>query len=101
MPLVKVKSVAEIPPGSVAELEVGDAVYAVCNVGGEFHCVDGICPHEGGPLGQGALHGATLVCPWHGWEFDACTGAPQVGGDERLRTFPVHIQGDQVFVELP
>ena len=52
------------------EALVGDGTYAVCNAGGEIHALDGICPHAGGPLGQGALHGTTLVCPWHAWEFD-------------------------------
>ena len=74
MAFVKVGALSKLPPGSVMEALVGNGTYAICNAGGEIHALDGICPHAGGPLGQGALHGTTLVCPWHAWEFDIHTG---------------------------
>jgi nitrite reductase/ring-hydroxylating ferredoxin subunit len=92
MPLVPAALVADIPPGSMAEFETADATYALCNVDGVIHCVDGICPHAGGPLAQGALHGATIVCPWHSWEFDVR------GGD--LKSFPVTIEAGRVFIDI-
>ncbi len=100
MSLVKVKALADLPLNSVTELEVGDAMYAVCNIDGEIHCVDGACPHAGGPLSEGTLHGGTLVCPWHGWEFDARTGACVVG-DDGIKTYPVVLKNNEVFVDLP
>jgi len=94
MPFVKVGSLAKLPPGSVMEAQVGDGTYAICNAGGEIHVLDGICPHAGGPLGQGALHGTTLVCPWHAWEFDL---------DDALilAKFPVKIEGDDILIDVP
>jgi nitrite reductase (NADH) small subunit len=91
MPFVKVGSLSTLPPGSVMEALVGDGTYAICNVGREgVYALDGICPHSGGPLGQGALHGATLVCPWHAWEFDCRSGG-----------VPVKIEGDDIFIHVP
>jgi nitrite reductase/ring-hydroxylating ferredoxin subunit len=98
MPLVPSKLLADVPPGSMAEFETADATYAICNVDGVIHCVDGICPHAGGPLAEGALHGSTIVCPWHSWEFDVCTGA---GGDSALKTFPVTIESGRIFIQVP
>jgi len=36
-----------------------------------------LCPHMGGPMSEGTYEprGGTLSCPWHGYEFDAATGA--------------------------
>jgi nitrite reductase/ring-hydroxylating ferredoxin subunit len=65
MALVKVAAVGELKDNSVHEVMVGETPYAVCNVGGEITALLGICPHRGGPLGQGAIHGQNVVCPWH------------------------------------
>ena len=86
------------------EALVGDGTYAVCNAGGEIHALDGICPHAGGPLGQGALHGTTLVCPWHAWEFDrlnAGPGANEMDDGLNPAKFPVKIEGDDILIDVP
>lgn len=101
MPLVKVKPLAEFPPGEVFELEAGESTYAVCNVEGKLHCVNGLCPHAGGPLGQGNLNGNYVVCPWHGWEFDCRTGLNDSDADVQLDTYPVHVKDGDIYVELP
>jgi nitrite reductase (NADH) small subunit len=101
MPLIKVKPTSELPPGSITEVEVNDAPYAVCNIDGKFHCMQGICPHAGGPLGQGTLDGNILTCPWHGWQFDARTGANEEDEDCFVQTYPVVVQDDYVLVDLP
>jgi nitrite reductase/ring-hydroxylating ferredoxin subunit len=101
MPLVKVASLAAFPPGSVLEALVGDGTYAICNSGGEIHALDGICPHAGGPLGHGALHGTTLVCPWHAWEYDCRSGANEMDDSLVLAKFPVKIQGDDILIDVP
>ena len=63
--------------GASAEIVVAGNIVALFNVGGELHALDGICPHQGGPLGQGALHGCVVSCPWHGWEYDVTDGQHQ------------------------
>ena len=99
MPLVKVGPLEALPPGSVAEVEAGGATYAICNVEGDLHCLQGTCPHAGGPLGQGNLNGALLTCPWHGWEFDCRTGVNNYDNDVQLKTFPVVVQDESIFIE--
>jgi nitrite reductase/ring-hydroxylating ferredoxin subunit len=101
MPLVEVKPLADFPPGSVLEIETDQTSYAVCNVNGLVYCLDGVCPHASGPLGQGALHGNILVCPWHGWEFQVSSGISMEDEDCRLNSYPVVIQNHTVFVDLP
>jgi nitrite reductase/ring-hydroxylating ferredoxin subunit len=101
MSFVKVGSLAKLAPGSVMEAEVNGNTYAVCNVGGELHAWDGVCPHAGGPLGQGALNDNILVCPWHGWEYDCRTGVNEFDDSVKLTGFPVKAQGDDILIDVP
>jgi nitrite reductase/ring-hydroxylating ferredoxin subunit len=101
MPFVKVGSLSTLPAGSVMEALVGDGTYAVCNTGSEVHVLDGICPHAGGPLGQGALHGTTLVCPWHAWEYDCRSGANEMDEGFRVAKVQVKIEGDDILIDVP
>jgi len=101
MPFVRVAALSAIPPGSVTEAVVGDNSYAICNVDGEVHALVGICPHAGGPLGQGALHGDTLVCPWHAWEYNCRTGVCLLESDLKLEKIPVKIDGGEIFIDTP
>ncbi len=64
----------DLPVGESAEVVEEGRIFAVFNVAGDYHVVDGICPHAGGPLGKGMLHGCVVTCPWHGWQFDVTSG---------------------------
>jgi nitrite reductase (NADH) small subunit len=98
---IKVAAVTEIPPGTSKEVMAGDQVVALFNIEGTFHALDGVCPHAGGPLGEGTLTGCVVTCPWHGWQFDVTTGKNCL--NERIvhGRFVVRVEGADVFVELP
>jgi nitrite reductase/ring-hydroxylating ferredoxin subunit len=82
---------SQVPPGSA--LLVGAA--AVFNVAGRVCATQAKCTHRGGPLSEGALDGSTVTCPWHGSQFDVCTGAVRRGpAREPLETYPVTVEGD-------
>jgi nitrite reductase/ring-hydroxylating ferredoxin subunit len=66
---------------------------------GEVFAVARACPHEGYPLEEGIVVGETITCPWHGWRFDLRSGACLTAGED-TQTFPVSIEGDEVFVDL-
>ena len=96
----RIASVVETPPGSARELVAEGRVIALFNVEGTFHALDGVCPHAGGPLGQGQLDGCIVTCPWHGWQFDVTTGQHCLTETIQHASFPVTVEGDDVFVEL-
>lgn len=100
MAFVKVASLTALPPGDVMQAEVGGNSYVLCNLDGELYAYDGICPHSGGPLGQGNLVGNTLVCPWHAWEFDCRTGVNPYDDSVALASFPVKTQGDDILIDV-
>jgi nitrite reductase (NADH) small subunit len=101
--LVRVASVGEIPVGRGKTVEVDGFPVAVFNAGGgRYHALSGACPHEGGPLGDGAfLGGDTAVCPWHGFDFDVQTGTCGVAPDLSVSVYPVRVAGADLLVELP
>ena len=97
----RVAAVEDVPPGTGRESIAGGRVVALYNVEGEFHALDGICPHAGGPLGKGRLVGAVVTCPWHGWQFDVTTGRHGLNPNLTHAGFPVTVRDGEVFVELP
>jgi len=101
MPLIKVAALSEVPPDSVIEVSVGDNRYAICNLSGEIRALDGICPHQGGYLGQGNVADGRVICPWHAWEFDCRTGESHLDPDQRVPTYPVKVEGNEIFLQVP
>jgi nitrite reductase/ring-hydroxylating ferredoxin subunit len=99
MPLLRLVAAADLQPGMVREILAGDRVWAVCNVDGDIRVVSGECPHRDGPLGHGALHGYTVVCPWHAREFDVRTGECSMGLDCRIGTYPVTLRDGHIFID--
>ena len=98
---VKIGSRGDLPAeGEAREFEIGERVVCVARLNGEYGALDNVCPHRGGPLGQGVIEGDKLVCPWHGWQFDPKTGAVSHAPDQRIATYPLTIEGDDVFVEF-
>jgi nitrite reductase/ring-hydroxylating ferredoxin subunit len=79
---------------------VEDQILALYNVDGTLHALDGVCPHQGGPLGKGELRGCVVTCPWHGWQFDVCTGQHQFSPTVVQPGFAVRTDGDDILVDL-
>jgi nitrite reductase/ring-hydroxylating ferredoxin subunit len=83
--------ISEVPPGSA--LLVGES--AVFNVAGSFCATQDKCTHRQGPLSEGKLDGSTVTCPWHGAQFNVCTGAVLRGpAKDPLKTYRVLVEGD-------
>src|SRR2546423_12574746 len=101
MPLIKVATLAQLPPDTVTEVLVGYEPYAICNVGGAVRALSGVCIHRGGPLGQGQIHEGRVVCPYHMWEFDCVTGEYDYDSTKRVATFEVQVEGEDVFLQVP
>lgn len=63
----------ETPQGNIALFRTSDdQVFAIADR----------CPHKGGPLSQGIVHGHVVTCPLHSWKIDLSSGeavAPDVG----------------------
>jgi nitrite reductase (NADH) small subunit len=99
MGFVKVLEAVRLPTGALCEVRIAGRPVALCHSEDGVYAVAGECPHAGGPLGHGALHGHTIVCPWHAWEFDCRTGECDFN-TARLETFQVKLYDGAVWVDL-
>ncbi|HXT26259.1 MAG TPA: Rieske 2Fe-2S domain-containing protein [Candidatus Eisenbacteria bacterium] len=100
MALVRAARVAEIPAGSIKEVQVAGTPVALANVGGKLYAINNTCLHRGGPLGQGQLEGSVVTCPWHGWQFDVTTGKAVMNPAASVGCFATELQGEEVYVDL-
>jgi nitrite reductase/ring-hydroxylating ferredoxin subunit len=98
---LKMATLDELPPGSSKEVEHGGRIYALFNVDGVISVLDGICPHQGGPLAEGTVEGTVVTCPWHGWQFDVRSGKTPLGSRVKQSVYEVKVEGQDVLVAVP
>ena len=98
---MSVALVSDLEPGQGKTVERRGIAVALFNVGGTFRAIGNACRHRGGPLAEGELKGATITCPWHGWQFDVTSGATLRDAGVAVPTYRVEVRGDEVFVEFP
>ncbi|HTW86174.1 MAG TPA: non-heme iron oxygenase ferredoxin subunit [Candidatus Sulfotelmatobacter sp.] len=96
----RVASASSIAPGTTKRVEVAGVEILLCNVDGSIYAVEDVCTHDGGPLDQGTLEGCRVMCPRHGALFDVTTGAAlTLPAVIPLPTYPVRVEGDDVYVD--
>ena len=96
----KLVSVADVQPGSSKELVVTGRIIALFNDDGQFHAIDGICAHQGGPLAKGTLTDGVVTCPWHGWQFQVANGQHCLNPRICQTSFEVKVEAGEVFVRI-
>ena len=97
-----VAQLADLHPGSKRLVQVQGTDVLLCNIDGVVSALHPKCTHYGAPLIDGVLNGHRLVCPWHHACFDARDGRHlEAPGCDALRTYPVDVEGGQIFVTLP
>ena len=86
-----VGTVAQIPPGEGREFLAGPTLVTVFHTrSGEFFATQPNCPHRGGPLRDGLVDDATVVCPLHDRIYEFRTGRG-LGNECQIRTYPVRV----------
>ncbi len=89
----------DLPEGRVMTVTAGHKGICLTHHQGKFCALDNKCPHQGGPLGEGSIENGLLRCPWHGWDYDPCSGkAP--GFDDGVATYALEEREDGIYVGL-
>ena len=65
----------------------------------QVFAMDDRCPHKGGPLSEGIVHGTSVTCPLHAWVFDLATGMAQGADEGSVRTYPARTEAGRVFLD--
>ena len=64
----------------------------------QVYAIENRCPHKGGPLSEGIVHGGSVTCPLHNWVFDLATGEAQGADEGQVRTFAVNVVAGRIFM---
>lgn len=82
--------VVKTPLGCVAVFRTADD---------QVFALDDRCPHKGGPLSQGIVHGASVTCPLHNWVISLETGEAQGADEGRTPTVAARVEGGRILLD--
>ena len=98
---IELAAVDAIPEDDVIGIDAGGKSFALYMVEGEVYATDNICTHGNARLCDGFLEGHEIECPLHQGKFDIRNGKAMCAPlTEDVKTYPVKIEGDRVFVEI-
>lgn len=98
---VTVCAVEDIPEGGSAVVTLNQKDIAIFNVKGAFFALDDVCPHMGASLSGGHVEDGCVTCPWHHWRFRLADGAWADSPRVKTGSYPVHVVGNEIQLELP
>lgn len=83
--------VVESPHGDIAVFRTsGDEVFALRDS----------CPHRGGALSQGIVHGRRVTCPLHNFVIGLDDGEAKGHDEGCTQTFPAKVEEGVVYLSL-
>ncbi len=98
---VRICSQSELPPvGEAKEFMTFGHPYCVANVDGRIAVLDGVCPHEEGPLGEGIIEEGRVVCPWHAYAFDVRTGESEQDPQVKAQVFEAVVENGELRAKI-
>lgn len=96
---IKLANTQDIPEGRAIIVRGPEGMeIALFKNEGEIFALDNICPHMGGPLGEGEIEGSIVTCPWHGWQFDIKSGACENMPGDDAKKVEITVIGDEIFL---
>ena len=93
---ITVAGANDISSGQSKVFEVKGNQVAVCNINGNYYAFANICPHRGGPVGEGEIEGTVITCPWHGWAFDITTCVNTMNPLAKLTKYDIKIDNNEL-----
>ena len=98
---VKVCSVNDLKAGDAYPKAVqGKSLALFLHGDGRIFAIDAVCPHAAGPLEEGKMDNCEVICPLHDYRFDLATGRCSTDPEFTVKTYPVVVEENQVWVEI-
>lgn len=98
---IEIGTMSDIPKlgARVVESDQGDiAVFRTAD--DEVFALKDSCPHKGGPLSQGIVHGKRVACPLHDWKINLDSGDAVAPDEGCAASFPVRVDGEKIYLSL-
>jgi nitrite reductase (NADH) small subunit len=101
MTMIDIAALEDIPREGARVVRTALGCIAVFRTADDrVFALDDRCPHRGGPLSEGIVHGALVTCPLHGMVFDLATGLAQGADTGSVATHPARVEGGRVLIAL-
>ena len=98
---IKVGKLDDIPRQGSRVVSTATGEIAVFrSVDDRIFALDNRCPHKGGPLAQGIVHGKRVTCPLHSWVIDLETGSAVAPDAGCARRYQVRVEKDEVYLDF-
>ncbi len=91
----------DIPPAGARVVRTPQGDIAVFrNADDEIFAIEDRCPHRGGPLSQGIVHGQRVTCPLHNWAIELGSGSAVAPDEGCARTYPVTVKDGVISLHM-
>ena len=91
----------QISIGQMKKISVDGKDIVIVNIGGNYFAINDTCTHAGASLSEGKIEDSTIICDWHGAQFDCKNGKlikfPAKIND--LEVYNVVVEEDNILVE--
>ena len=92
--------ISELSPGQGIKVKIGKHLIAIFYYQGQYFAIQNFCPHQNADLADGYIRGGKLYCPLHNWAFDLASGTYAFNPDLKLKTYPLLIEEDSLYILL-
>lgn len=98
---IEVGSLSDIPKLGARVVKTAEGDIAVFRTADdEVFALRDKCPHKGGPLSQGIVHGKRVACPLHDWKIHLDSGEAVAPDEGCAASFPVKLEGEKIILSL-
>ena len=99
---VKACATDDIDEEDLIRFDHNEQTFCIYNTPKGFFATDGMCTHEDEHLEFGMVIDTVVECPLHQGRFDIISGeALSAPVCVDLKTYPVKVEGDHIFIQLP
>ena len=94
---VDVGATDDVPRLGARRVETPDGEIAVFRTARDgFFALDNRCPHKGGPLSEGIVHGTSVTCPLHNLVLSLIDGTADGPSEGCARSYPIRVEGGRI-----
>ena len=98
---IDIGALDDIPPRGARVVKTARGCVAVFRAHDDaVFALDDRCPHKGGPLSDGIVHGHSVTCPLHNWVFGLNDGIAKGADDGSVRTHAARVEGGRVMLDV-
>ena len=99
MSWIDIGAIDDIPLRGARKIRTAAGCVALFRTGeAEVFATSDACPHRGGPLSEGIVHGHSVTCPLHNWVFDLNTGMAGAE-DAAIETYAARVEGGRILID--